>query len=380
MSSTAARGEDVASHRWRSALWVVLAVILPVPVVLSVVVLVHEIHERGSAGHYAVVALVWDSAALGVAALIVWMLFVSRREMYRRGQVMGAAASTSRDWLWESDVYDRLTYSNQAVLDLLGYQPAALLGVPTFDLLADEANRGRAMAMRDQSRQAASGWEDIELEWRHRDGSTVALQGSAAPLRDRAGHIVGFRGTRRLVSEDRYPRAVVLTARQRIAHLLSIGSLDVALQPIVELTSGRVAGVEALARFRDGRSPDVWFGDADVAGRTRELEDYAFNAALPMLRDIPRSVYLSVNASPALLMHTPFAKGLPRPGWLWSVLSSRSPNTTGSLTTTSSTRLWHRCGSVAYGSRSTTQAPGTRRCRMCCGSTPASLSSTATSS
>jgi PAS domain S-box-containing protein len=300
----------MASHCWRSALWAVLAAVLAMPVVLSVLVLVHELHARGPAGHYAVVELVWVGLAVAAAAGVLWTVFVSRGEMHRRGQVMDAAASTSRDWLWESDVHDRLTYSNQAVGDLLGYQPAALLGASVFDLLADEANRGRALAMRDQSRQAASGWDDIELEWRHRDGSTVALQGSAAPIRDRAGQIVGFRGTRRLVSDDRHPRAVVLAARQRIAQLLTTGSLDVALQPIVDLASGRVAGVEALARFGDGRSPDVWFGDAYVAGRTRELEEYAVNAALPLLRDIPASVYLSVNASPSLLMHVPFGERL----------------------------------------------------------------------
>jgi PAS domain S-box-containing protein len=300
----------MASHRWRYALSAVLASMLAVPVVLSVLVLVHELHERGAAGHYAAVELVWDSVALGVAALIVWMLIGSRRELYRRNQVMLAAASTSRDWLWESDVHDRLTYSNQAVEDLLGYQPAALLGVSNFDLLADDASRGRAMTMRDQSRQAASGWDDVELDWRHRDGSTVALQGSAAPLRDRTGRIVGFRGTRRLLSEDRHPRAVVLAARQRIAEVLATSSFAVALQPIVDLTSGRVTGVEALARFGDGRSPDAWFGDAFVGGRTRELEELAFNTALPLLGDIPGSVYLSVNASPTLLMNTPFRERL----------------------------------------------------------------------
>jgi PAS domain S-box-containing protein len=301
----------MASQRWRAALWVMLALVLAVPLVLSVVVLGDEVHERGAAGHYAVVELVWDTVALGVAVLTGWMLFASRREMFRRGQVMGAAASTSRDWLWESDAHDRLTYSNEAVTELLGYRPAALVGVSTYDLLADDANRGRAMAMRDGSRQAASGWDDVELDWRHRDGAVVTLQGSAAPLRDRAGHIVGFRGTRRLLAQDRPARAMVVAARQRIAEVLAKHPLDVALQPIVDLNTGRVAGVEALARFRDGRSPDVWFGDADLAGRTRDLEEYAFKAALSLLGDdVPGSVYLSVNASPQLLMHTVFREWL----------------------------------------------------------------------
>ena len=83
-----------------------------------------------------------------------------------------------------------------------------------------------------------------------------------------------------------------------------------ALQPIVDLTSGRVLGVEALARFHDGRSPDAWFADARDAGRTGDLDELTFNAALPLLGLIPDSVYLSVNASPELLMDAGFVERL----------------------------------------------------------------------
>ena len=101
----------MASHRWWYALGAVLGSLLAVPVVLSVLLLLHELHERGPDGHYAVVELVWIGLAVGITGLIVWVLFVSRRELYRRDQIMIAAASTSHDWLWETDVHDRLTYS-----------------------------------------------------------------------------------------------------------------------------------------------------------------------------------------------------------------------------------------------------------------------------
>src|SRR6185312_15762842 len=92
----------------------------------------------------------------------------------------------------------------------------------------------------------------------------------------------------------------------RIGDVLARGGVQVALQPIVELASGRVLGVEALARFADGRGPDAWFRDAHLADRTRDLDELTFASALALLERVPAAVYLSVNASPELLMDGPF--------------------------------------------------------------------------
>ena len=300
--------------RWRYTLGALLAIALAVPIVLSTLVLVTEIHDRGPRGQFAVVELFWVGLALAEAAAILVALFASRGKLHRHSQVLLASASTSRDWLWECDLDDRITYSNHAVTDLLGYQPAELIGVCHFDLLADDPARHAAHKERDRTWRLASGWDNIELEWRHRDGSTVAMQGSAAPIRDRAGHIVGFRGTRRLLSEQRHPRAIVVAARQAIADLVTSEAFDMALQPIVDLTSGRLTGVEALARFRDGRGPDAWFGDARIAGRVPDLEQLTFDKAVPLLRDLPEPVYLSVNIGPGLLMDMTFRERLTSSG------------------------------------------------------------------
>ena len=292
----------MAGPRWLLALIVALVIELAFAVVLLIV----ELHSGKRGTVFAVAELVW--VALGFAVVIgcISWFFTARRELDRRAQVLTVAAATSHEWQWETDVDDVFTYSNDAVVDLLGYCPDELVGSHSFDLLYDSSARDKAIPLHDAATRAPHGWTDRELTWRHRDGSPVRLEGSAAAIRDHRGRVVGYRGTRRLVAEDRPSRDVVRAARDRISVALATPTLTVALQPIVSLVSGQASSVEALARFHDGRSPDAWFHDADLAGRTRELDELTFTTALTAFTALPSTVSLSVNASPALLMDTGF--------------------------------------------------------------------------
>ncbi|MHB8960279.1 MAG: EAL domain-containing protein [Candidatus Limnocylindrales bacterium] len=62
-----------------------------------------------------------------------------------------------------------------------------------------------------------------------------------------------------------------------------------------------VVGYEALSRFTDGIPPDVRFATADRAGLGIELEVATMRAALEAAANLPTDVYLSLNASPALI-------------------------------------------------------------------------------
>ena len=71
-------------------------------------------------------------------------------------------------------------------------------------------------------------------------------------------------------------------------------------QPIVDLTTGRVVAVEALARFdcEPRRTPDAWFAEAQEVGLGAKAELAAIDAALASLDDLPHDVVMTVNASP----------------------------------------------------------------------------------
>lgn len=97
----------------------------------------------------------------------------------------------------------------------------------------------------------------------------------------------------------------LLTQRERaeteglIAGILDEGAFRMVFQPIVALSDGSLAGVEALARFESAeyRPPNQWFEAAARVGLKCSLEIAAIVEALKALPSLPSGTYLSLNAS-----------------------------------------------------------------------------------
>jgi EAL domain-containing protein (putative c-di-GMP-specific phosphodiesterase class I)/AmiR/NasT family two-component response regulator len=77
--------------------------------------------------------------------------------------------------------------------------------------------------------------------------------------------------------------------------------LMMVFQPIVELGTGRIAGLEALARFalEPKRSTTAWFEEASEIGLLSELELTAARMAVANIHRLPPGVFMSVNVSPS---------------------------------------------------------------------------------
>ena len=97
----------------------------------------------------------------------------------------------------------------------------------------------------------------------------------------------------------------VVTLHDRVAGVIDGEQFHPVFQPIVDLSSGAVVGVEALTRFtaEPVQPPDRWFAAAAEVGLAVELELAAVALALARIDDIPPDAYLSVNLSPAVLPH-----------------------------------------------------------------------------
>jgi EAL domain-containing protein (putative c-di-GMP-specific phosphodiesterase class I) len=89
--------------------------------------------------------------------------------------------------------------------------------------------------------------------------------------------------------------------------------LRMVYQPIVDLASGDLLTVEALARFdtTPARSPNLWFAEALQLGMAIDLEVAAIRLALDDLDRLPPGVRLSVNASIGTLLSGALHEALP---------------------------------------------------------------------
>jgi EAL domain-containing protein (putative c-di-GMP-specific phosphodiesterase class I) len=104
--------------------------------------------------------------------------------------------------------------------------------------------------------------------------------------------------------QDPHSRAVA----SRVERALAGDGVFAVYQPIVNLRTGRVVGVEAFARFRDGAgvSPMARLAEAQEIGMRRELELAAVRAAVASADLLPPAWFLAVNISPATLAWTRF--------------------------------------------------------------------------
>ncbi|BCW57046.1 EAL domain-containing protein [Arthrobacter sp. StoSoilB20] len=89
--------------------------------------------------------------------------------------------------------------------------------------------------------------------------------------------------------------------REGIQSVLADKLLLTAFQPVHALPNGEVVGVEALTRFvgEDGAGADVWFSEAAAAGLGTELEIAALHCALTAAHDVPHTMSVALNLTPA---------------------------------------------------------------------------------
>lgn len=90
--------------------------------------------------------------------------------------------------------------------------------------------------------------------------------------------------------------------RDRITGILTEQAFSSVFQPIVDLVSGTPVGYEALTRFDDGTAPDQMFAEADRVGLGIGLEIAALTAGLEASDALPADAWLSLNASPDVIL------------------------------------------------------------------------------
>jgi len=112
------------------------------------------------------------------------------------------------------------------------------------------------------------------------------------------------------LASDQIERDIQAAKRQtevesRILAMLSGDDPSVVYQPIIHVAENRIVGYESLSRFAalPKRTPDIWFNEAAQVGLGNTLETKAIRGALRNALQLPAEVYISVNASPEVILH-----------------------------------------------------------------------------
>ena len=99
---------------------------------------------------------------------------------------------------------------------------------------------------------------------------------------------------------------------EMIERVLREDAITIVYQPIVDLKTRLLLGLEALSRFSTTpqEPPDWWFAKARTVGLGVELEVAAIAKALAQLPDLPPGAYLSLNVAPATVGSPQLAEAL----------------------------------------------------------------------
>lgn len=111
-------------------------------------------------------------------------------------------AETSADWIWELDAEGRYSYASPRIRDLLGYEPAEIIGLEPSDLMAPaDAERNRARVRNIiASRRPFEAFESVA---RHKSGRLVTVETNGVPFFDERGTLRGYRGMDRDITARR---------------------------------------------------------------------------------------------------------------------------------------------------------------------------------
>ena len=118
---------------------------------------------------------------------------VELEEVNRRFRDM---ADNISDWIWEIDLNGYHTYASKRVEHLLGYSPDQAKGLSAFTLMdTEDARRFRTLIR--EARTSKKPFYVFEYRAVSKDGHEVVLEANGAPILDRDGELIGFRGVTR---------------------------------------------------------------------------------------------------------------------------------------------------------------------------------------
>jgi PAS domain S-box-containing protein len=180
-----------------------------------------------------------------------------------------ALIESTSDWIWEVDANGVYTYASPKVEDLLGYRPDEVIGKTPFDLMPPEeakrvAERFEAVAA---SRAPFAGLENTNV---HKDGRLVVLETSGVPVFDSGGHLRGYRGIDRDITERKQAAEAIEAKNRELESFVYTASHDLRT-PLVSIEGFAKLLAEGYADRLDADGKEYLWRLRDSAGAMDSL-------------------------------------------------------------------------------------------------------------
>ena len=163
------------------------------------------------------------------------------RSLQESEQRFKQLVDVAQEGIWLADDHGVITYVNQRMAELLGYQNGAMLGHRVYDFIDAGSRSG---AQRTLARPSASGGESRDLRFLRRDGGELWGLVSASPIVSRDGGLVGTVGMVTDITERKHAEERLRRSAERLAILHDMG------QAILAARSPAEIGRAALGRIR----------------------------------------------------------------------------------------------------------------------------------
>lgn len=127
------------------------------------------------------------------------------------------------EWIWEMDMNWVHKFSNHAIEPILGYRPDELNGL-NIDSLFHPEDLATIKVKLPQLIAEKRGWRRWTVRCRHKDGSYRFLESNADPIIDSTGHIQGYRGADRDVTDRKRAEEELIQSEKKYRAILDSAS------------------------------------------------------------------------------------------------------------------------------------------------------------
>ena len=120
-------------------------------------------------------------------------------------------AEMAGEWLWEQDPDGYYSYSSNAVTQILGYSPDAVLGKHYTEFLTSQDK-----AKQQRYSNSHQPFYAVLSHYQHKDGRQILTESTGLPIRDAAGKVVKWRGVDRDVTAKVHFQEALIESEKRV--------------------------------------------------------------------------------------------------------------------------------------------------------------------